>query len=163
MIRPTLLTASLLITLLFLTSCDGGSDSGNGATPDPFEGFFREGVYIREKDGDNYEIRFGVLLGIYSLTVNGEEQRRGSYTLGYAPGPGGMADTSQKRLAMIDRPESPSACSPEQEPGGYEWDFDDNKLKLEALTEECEERKQDLESGDWEYQGPLPTTPALSP
>jgi hypothetical protein len=153
--------ASLLVPVLFLTSCNGGSDGGNGATPDPFEGFFREGIYIREKDGDNYEIRFGVAGGIYSLSVNGEERRRGSFTPGFAPPPPGQTpDPSQTRMAMIDRPESPVKCANDQEPGTYEWDFDDNKLKLEVFAEECEERKQDLESGDWEYQGPLPTTPA---
>jgi hypothetical protein len=149
-----------LFIALLLASCGGGSGAGGGATPDPFADIFREGIYTREDNGDSYEIRFGVQIGIYSLTVNGEERRRGSFTLGYAPDPVGQADLTRKRVAMVDRPESPTMCAPEQEPGGYEWDFDDNKLKLTALEEECEQRKDDLDSDDWLYQGPLPTTPA---
>jgi hypothetical protein len=148
-----LITALVLLSVTVSLAC--GSD--DNASPDPFARTFRDGTYTRTRDGKVYKIAFGVSIGRYVLTVDGAEQRRGTYTQGFAPGEDGQAVGTETRMAMIDEGEFEGKCAPDQEPGAYRWQFKNNKLTLESIDDECERRKGELESRDWLYEGPLPT------
>ena len=47
---------------------------------------------------------------------------------------------------------------------GIPWKLNDNKLSLNAFEDPCDQRKKELDSDDWLYQGPAPTsTPVRAP
>ena len=138
--------AALCAACGLVLSCGGSDDE---STSDPFSRTFFDGIYTRTKDGAEQEVRYGTSVGGYRLTVDGEEQRRGSYTR-VTTGAGKPA------LAFIDDGEFPGKCELDQEPGVYLWNFKDNKLTLDAESEKCDQRKDEL-SGDWDYQGSLPS------
>lgn len=133
--------------MIVMVACGGSGDGG--ATPDPFAGLFREGIYTRTDGDKTYEIKFGVSLGSYVL-LGAAEERRGSYTLVTTPG-------GDRAFAFIDDPEFAAKCSLDQEPGIYVWEFKDDKLSLDQFDEKCDERREELNSKDWRYQGPLPS------
>jgi hypothetical protein len=151
---PTQVSWTIVVALVaasaVLVSC-GGSDADSEATPDPLEGAFREGIYTRTEEGKSYEIRFGVEIGRYVLLTDGVETRRGTHTLATTTEEGAPA------LAFIDEGEFEGVCTGEQALGVYLWEFEDNKLSMKTHTEECEQRRIELESDDWAYQGSLPT------
>ena len=141
--------AALFITLAAVLSC-GGSDGSPDETPDPFAGVFLDGIYTRFDNERNYEVRFGVTSGRYVLLVDGAEQRRGTHTTV-------TTNEGDPALGLVDEGEFPARCPEDQLLGAYTWKFNDNKLTLDAFEEQCDQRKDELESDEWLYQGPNPT------
>jgi len=153
----TLSAAGFFIALGAVLSCGSSKDE----EPDPFAGIFREGIYTRFDDGKNYEVRFGVSPGRYILLVDGAEQRRGTHTTA-------TTIEGDPALGIVDEGEFPARCPEDQQLGAYTWKIKDNKLSLNPFEEKCDQRKTELESDDWLYQGPAPTStplrvPAASP
>jgi hypothetical protein len=149
----TLVTTALLVGLVSVLSC-GDSDDGS---PDPLGGIFQEGVYTRFDGEKNYEIRFGVSIGRFVLLVDGVEQRRGTHTLA-------TTKDGDPALGIIDDGQFPARCPEDQQLSAYVWEIKDNKLSLDPFEEPCEQRKSELDSDDWLYQGPAPTsTPVRAP
>jgi len=128
-------------------SC-GGSDEPE-VSPDPLSTVFRDGIYTRTKDGKAYEIIYGIGIGRYSLTIDGVEQRRGSYTHVTTP-------EGDKAIAYIDDGEFAAKCDLSEEPGVYLWQREGDKTPLDVYDEKCDQRKDELE-GEWNYMAPLPS------
>ena len=141
-------TAGLFLLLGAVLSCG----SSNDGVRDPFAGNFRDGVYTRFDDGKNYEVRFGVSPGRYILLVDGAEQRRGTHTVA-------TTIEGDPALGITDEGEFPARCPEDQQLAAYTWKFKDNKLSLDASEDKCGQRKKELESDDWLYQGPVPALP----
>ena len=144
-----LCAAGLFVAPGLVLSCG----SSNDEVPDPFAGVFRDGTYTRFDDGKNYEVLFGVSPGRYVLFVDGAEQRRGTHTTA-------TTTDGDPALGLVDEGDFPARCPQDQQLSAYIWKFKDNKLSLDAFEEKCDQRKKELESGDWLYQGPPPTSTA---
>jgi hypothetical protein len=148
----SLFTAALFVSLIAVLSC--GSDD---EPPDPLGGIFQEGVYTRFDGEKNYEVRFGVAIGRFVLLVDGVEQRRGTHTIA-------TTIEGDPALGILDEGAFPARCPEDQQLSAYVWKLKDNKLSLDPFEEPCEQRKSELDSDDWLYQGPAPTsTPARAP
>lgn len=139
--------AALFIVSGAVISCG----SSNNEEPDPFAGIFRDGAYTRFDDGKNYEVRFGVSPGRFTLLVDGAEQRRGTHTTV-------TTIEGDPALGIVDEGDFPARCPEDQQLGAYTWKIKDNKLSLDPFEEKCDQRKKDLDSDDWLYQGPAPTS-----
>ncbi|HEV8575326.1 MAG TPA: hypothetical protein VGR43_11535 [Dehalococcoidia bacterium] len=147
-----LLPAVTLGVIAFAAACG----SGDKTPDDQFAGFFRPGVYTRTDGDKTYEINLGGA-GLYSLKLNGADYRAGSYTL---VGTSLSPEDINKAFAFIDEAEGPTQCAEEDEPGVYKWSFTETTMKLDAFRESCDQRKDELESGDWLRQPDPSSTPA---